>query len=114
MKVAEDTQDEPRRSGLQVAGRITIIPDLVRMQTVTSVQQRCSNPSKSPEMSGKELTQRISVFAGILQPPATSSKLLCRLCTAEGVGSNPLGSTPAATIDERFHHSTPNLIGGET
>jgi hypothetical protein len=38
-KFAEDTQDETRRSGLQVASRVTIIPDLVWMQAVTSVQQ---------------------------------------------------------------------------
>jgi hypothetical protein len=31
-------QDEARISGLQAAGRITIIPDLVRMQALTSVQ----------------------------------------------------------------------------
>jgi hypothetical protein len=31
-KFAEDTQDEARRSGLQVASRITIIPDLVRIK----------------------------------------------------------------------------------
>ena len=46
------TQDEARRSDLQVASRITIIPDFVRMQAVTSVLQPCSNPSKSPEMLG--------------------------------------------------------------
>ena len=51
-KFAEDTQDEARRSDLQVASRITIIPDFVRMQAVTSVLQPCSNPSKSPEMLG--------------------------------------------------------------
>jgi hypothetical protein len=33
------------------------------------------------------------VFAAILQAPETSSELSCRLCTAEGVGSNPIGST---------------------
>jgi hypothetical protein len=43
------TKDEARRSGPQVAGRITIIPNFVRMQAVTSVQQPCRNPSKSPE-----------------------------------------------------------------
>jgi hypothetical protein len=36
---AEFTQDEARINGLQAAGRITIIPDLVRMQALTSVQQ---------------------------------------------------------------------------
>src|SRR5215213_10336892 len=51
----EFTKDEARRSGRQAAGRITIIPDFVRMQAVTSVQQPCSNPSKSPETSGKVL-----------------------------------------------------------
>src|SRR5215207_10181453 len=45
----EFTKDEARRSGRQAAGRITIIPDFVRMQAVTSVQQPCSNPSKSPD-----------------------------------------------------------------
>jgi hypothetical protein len=33
------------------------------------------------------------MFAAILQAPENSSKLFHRLCTAEGVGSNPLGST---------------------
>jgi hypothetical protein len=32
-------------------------------------------------------------FAGILQVTERSSKVLCRLCTAEVRGSNPLGST---------------------
>ena len=30
---------------------------------------------------------------GILQSPENASKVSCRLCTAEGVGSNPIGST---------------------
>jgi len=51
-KFAEDTQDEARRSDLQVASRITIIPDFVLMQASPSVQQPCSNPSKSPELLG--------------------------------------------------------------
>ena len=38
--------------------------------------------------------EKIRLFAGILQAPETSSKLSHRLCTAEGVGSNPIGSTP--------------------
>jgi hypothetical protein len=38
--------------------------------------------------------------------------MVIRLCTAEVRGSNPLGSTPVATTDVQFHHSTPNLIGG--
>jgi hypothetical protein len=37
--------------------------------------------------------KEISGFAAILQAPETSSKLACRLCTAEVRGSNPLGST---------------------
>jgi hypothetical protein len=37
--------------------------------------------------------KEISGFAAILQAPETSSKLSCRLCTAEVRGSNPLGST---------------------
>jgi len=32
---------------------------------------------------------------------------------AEVRGSNPLGSTSVSTADERFHHSTPNLIDGD-
>jgi hypothetical protein len=41
---------------------------------------------------------KYAVFAGILQAPETSSKLSCRLCTAEVRGSNPLGSTSEKRI----------------
>jgi len=71
-KFAEDTQDEARRSGLQVASRITIIPDFVQMQAVISVQQPCSNPSKSPEMLGNASTQKY----GDLQAFCTLENLL--------------------------------------
>ena len=58
----EFTKDEARRSGRQAAGRITIIPDFVRMQAVTSVQQPCSNPSKSSETLRKAPTQKCVNF----------------------------------------------------
>ncbi len=37
--------------------------------------------------------QKIRAFAAILQTLESLSKVLRRLCTAEGVGSNPIGST---------------------
>jgi hypothetical protein len=37
--------------------------------------------------------EKIRLFAGILHASETSSKVSCRLCTAEVRGSNPLGST---------------------
>src|SRR5215203_2189086 len=89
----EFTKDEARRSGRQDAGRITIIPDLVRMQTVTSVQQPCSNPGKYPERLRNASRQRISTFAGILQSPEIPSKLSCCLHSAEdasSIGHRPL------------------------
>src|SRR5215211_245360 len=72
-KFAEDPQDEARRSGLQVASRITIIPDFVRMQAVISVQQPCSNPSKYPEMPRNALVQEYGYLQGFCtleKPPA--------------------------------------------
>jgi hypothetical protein len=45
-------QDEVHISGLQAAGRITIIPDLVRMQAVTSVQQPCGNAARVLRAAG--------------------------------------------------------------
>jgi hypothetical protein len=75
---AEDTQDEARRSGLQGADQITIILDLVRMQAVTSVQQPCSNPSKSPEMPRNALVQKY----GYLQEFCTLEKSLANYHTA--------------------------------
>jgi hypothetical protein len=54
------------------------------------VQQLYSNPSKPPETVGNTATQQ---FAAILQILESSGKLSHRLCTAEGVGSNPIGST---------------------
>jgi hypothetical protein len=49
----ESSYDEAQINGLQAVGGIAIIPDLVRMQALPSVQQPCSNPGKSPEMSRK-------------------------------------------------------------
>jgi hypothetical protein len=72
-KFAEDTQDEARRSGLQVASRITIIPDFVRMQALTSVQQPCSNPSESPEILRKVPISKyydLQVFCTLQKPLA--------------------------------------------
>jgi hypothetical protein len=37
--------------------------------------------------------EKIRLFAGILHASETSSKVSCRLCTAEVRGSNRLGST---------------------
>jgi hypothetical protein len=37
--------------------------------------------------------EQICVFAAILQALEISRKASYRLCTAEGVGSNPIGST---------------------
>jgi|SRR5215211_6067443 len=44
-------------------------------------------------MLRKGIGTRITAFAGILQTLERPSKLSRRLCTAEGVGSNPIGST---------------------
>jgi hypothetical protein len=69
----EFPKDEARRSGRQAAGRITIIPDLVRIQALASVQQPCSNPSKSPEMLGNASTQKhldLQVFCNLQKPSA--------------------------------------------
>jgi hypothetical protein len=49
----ESSYDEAQINGLQAVGGIAIVPDLVRMQALPSVQQPCSNPSKSPEILGK-------------------------------------------------------------
>jgi hypothetical protein len=57
----------------QAAGRITTLPDTVRMQTVTSVQQPCSNPSKTPERLGKASKTKnlyLQVFCRLQKPPA--------------------------------------------
>jgi hypothetical protein len=71
LSFAEFTKDEARRSGPQAAGRITIIPDLVRMQALASVQQPCSTPSKSPAPLGTTSTQKhrdLQVFCDLEKP----------------------------------------------
>jgi hypothetical protein len=57
-----------------------ILADFVRMQAVTSVQQPCSNPSKSPEMLRKRnaLVQEY----GYLQAFCTLKKPLANYCAA--------------------------------
>jgi hypothetical protein len=60
-------------NGLQAAGRTTIIPDLVRMQALMSVQQPCSNPSKYPEMPGNVSLQEygnLQAFCKLQKRPA--------------------------------------------
>src|SRR5918998_4114769 len=42
----------------------------------------------------KGIDAEIRLFAAISRTPERPSKVLCRLCTAEGGGSNPPGSTP--------------------
>jgi hypothetical protein len=46
IETREDPLDEARILGLQAAGQMLIIPDLVLMQ---EPQHLCINPSKSPE-----------------------------------------------------------------
>jgi hypothetical protein len=65
----------------------------------------CSNPSKSPELE-QSAPERKLLFAAILQTPERPSKVSCRLCTAEGVGSNPIGSTVKLPAnDEEIEYS---------
>ena len=50
-----------------------IVPGLVRMRTVTSVQQLCSNLSETAEMLGKALTQKydcLQEFCELQKSPA--------------------------------------------
>ena len=73
MKFGADPKDQARINGLQAAARIAIIPDLVRMRALTSVQQPCSNPSKYPEMSRNALVQKygyLQVFCTLEKPLA--------------------------------------------
>jgi hypothetical protein len=65
------------------------------------VQQPCSNLSKSPETWSTLFSEKNLHLQGILQAPEISSKVSYRLCTAEGRGSNTLGSTPR-TLQGRF------------
>jgi hypothetical protein len=61
------------KNGLQAVGRTAIIPDLVRMQALPAVQQRCSNPGKSPEMLGKAPSSEccyLQAFCTHLKTPA--------------------------------------------
>src|SRR5215217_650788 len=92
-KFAEDTQDEARRSGLQVASRTTILPDFVRMQALTSVQQPCSNPNTCPEMPGDALTQKygnLQAFCNLQKPPANYRAALAWRRSGVRVPSGPL------------------------
>src|SRR5215203_4138752 len=89
----EFTKDEARRSGRQAAGRITIIPDFVRMQAVTSVQQPCSNPSKSPDTSRKVLSseyRHLQGFCTHLKTPANLRGALAWRRSGVRVPSGPL------------------------
>jgi predicted RNA polymerase sigma factor len=54
--------------------------------------------------------EKIRLFAGILHASETSSKVSCRLCTAEVRGSNPLGSTLLLTGHHRLDAVRAHLL----
>ena len=72
---------------------IGIIPDLVRMQALTSVQQPCSNPGKSIEMLGKVLSSEcchLQAFCTHLKTPANLRAALAWRRSRVRVSSGPL------------------------
>jgi hypothetical protein len=81
------------RNGLQAVGRTAIIPDLVRMQALAAVQQRCSNPGKSPEMLGKAPSSEcfyLQAFCTHLKTPANLRAALAWRRSGVRVPSGPL------------------------
>jgi hypothetical protein len=67
--------------------------DLVQMQTVTSVQQPCSNPSKYSDMLGKASKQKYSclqLFCKLLKDPAKYGGAFARRKPGIRIPSAPL------------------------
>ncbi len=72
---------------------IAIIPDLVRMQALPTVQQPCSNPGKSPEISGKAVTQKyrnLQAFCKLQKPLANYLTAFARRRSGVRIPSAPL------------------------
>src|SRR5687768_9079226 len=91
---AEFTQDETRINCLQAAGRMTIIPNLVRMQALTSVQQPCSNTSKSHEMSRNVFEAKyvyLQVFCKLQKPLENYRAAFTRQRSLVRTQHHPLG-----------------------
>src|SRR5215208_374998 len=89
----ESPYDEAQINGLQAVGGIALIPELVRMQALPSVQQPCSNPSKSPEMLGKASSQKylyLQAFCKVQKAPEISDAALAWRRSGVQVPSGPL------------------------
>src|SRR5919107_1298392 len=86
---------------------MTIIPDLVRIQALSYVQQPCSNPSKSPEMLRKVPKQKyddLQVFCKLQQSPANYRAAFTRQRSPVRSQHLPLKKLPQKVSINVRHH----------
>ena len=93
VRTSEKSPDDARLRGFQAADRIAMAPELEPMHAVTSVQQPCSNPSKSPEKAEKAPIQKYSslqLFCKLRKCPAKYRAAFARRRSGGRIPSAPL------------------------